>query len=189
MGATAGFGRHPWREMTATDALELIAVLEQAGVELWLDGGWAVDAVLGEQTRAHDDLDLVVPLEHVDALQRALSAYGFWLEAGCPPRSVELVDRDGRQVDVHPVERTASGDGRYRMEDGGTWTYPAHGFAGVGRILDREVPTLTAEVQVLCHTGYPPHLSSYDDVHALCAAFGIDVPKAYRLGRSAYPRR
>jgi hypothetical protein len=43
--------------MTASDVegfLDLTAVL---GVRVWLDGGWAVDACLGEQSRRHEDLD------------------------------------------------------------------------------------------------------------------------------------
>jgi len=34
--------------------------LRALGIEIWLDGGWGVDALLGEQTRPHKDLDIVV---------------------------------------------------------------------------------------------------------------------------------
>ncbi len=37
----------------------------------------------------------------------------------------------------------------------------------VGLVLGRRVRCLTPEAQMLCHTGYPPHLGSYDDVWAL----------------------
>jgi hypothetical protein len=37
--------------MLARDVVEILDRLDAAGVEAWLDGGWAVDAVLGEQTR------------------------------------------------------------------------------------------------------------------------------------------
>ena len=39
-------------------------MLQSAGVRVWLDGGWSVDALLGEQTRPHADLDLAVPADH-----------------------------------------------------------------------------------------------------------------------------
>ena len=48
--------------MTADDVVDLVDSLERAGVDVWLDGGWAVDAALARQTRAHDDLDVVVEL-------------------------------------------------------------------------------------------------------------------------------
>jgi lincosamide nucleotidyltransferase A/C/D/E len=37
-----------------------MSLLDQEGVRAWLDGGWAVDALLGRQTRLHSDLDLAV---------------------------------------------------------------------------------------------------------------------------------
>jgi len=47
--------------MTAGDVLEIVDLLEGVGVESWVDGGWSVDALLGEQTRPHEDLDLPPP--------------------------------------------------------------------------------------------------------------------------------
>ena len=47
--------------MTAADALEIVDLLERVGVEPWVDSGWGVDALLGEQTRPHEDLDLPPP--------------------------------------------------------------------------------------------------------------------------------
>src|SRR5207244_3978400 len=34
------------QRMLASDVVEIYAGLEEAGVEIWLDGGWAIDAVL-----------------------------------------------------------------------------------------------------------------------------------------------
>jgi hypothetical protein len=31
---------------------------------IWLDGGWGVDALVGEQTREHEDLNLIVRDAH-----------------------------------------------------------------------------------------------------------------------------
>ena len=63
--------------MTAEDVLDIVTVLERAGVAVWLDGGWAVDALLGCQTRQHDDLDVVVDLGEADALKRELAQRGL----------------------------------------------------------------------------------------------------------------
>ena len=38
--------------------LAVVGLLEADGIDVWLDGGWGVDALLGQQTREHDDLDL-----------------------------------------------------------------------------------------------------------------------------------
>jgi lincosamide nucleotidyltransferase A/C/D/E len=175
--------------MAAEEALEIVRRLDAAGVAAWLDGGWAVDAALGEQTRAHDDLDLVVDMRHFARLALTLADMGYGRGSGEPPTSVEFVDASGRQVDVHPVAFTAEGDGLYRMETGEDWAYPAAGFDGEGRVLGRRIRCLTPDVQLLCHLGYTPHLSSYDDVWALCRRFGLTVPEEYRRPRESYEPR
>jgi lincosamide nucleotidyltransferase A/C/D/E len=43
-----------------TDAIEIIAYAEKNGIAIWIDGGWGVDALLEEETRVHNDIDLFV---------------------------------------------------------------------------------------------------------------------------------
>ncbi len=175
--------------MSAEKAVEILDLLDRAGVEACLDGGWAVDAALGAQRREHDDLDLVVRLGDVERLEDVLAQLGFDLAGGGAPKSFELVDDRGRQVDVHPVVFDASGDGLYLMESDEHWVYPRRGFSGEGRILGRPVRCLTPEAQILCHTGYNPHRQSYDDVWALSERFDLSVPDEYRAPRETYARR
>jgi len=143
--ARAGRGREPQAEMDAARVLDLLAHLEGLGIEVWLDGGWAIDALLGEQTRPHDDLDLVSRLDDSARIEEALGHHGYVLAGGGLPHSFELVDAQGHQVDVHPASFTADGDGVYPIPDGGEWIFPAAGFGGSGRILGRRVPCLTPE--------------------------------------------
>ena len=189
MHREAGLGRTPHHAMTAHDVVDLLALLGDAGIQAWLDGGWAVDAALEAETRPHDDLDLVVALDDVERLQAALAGRGYVVARGEPPQSLELVDPEGRQIDVHPVTFTERGDGLYRMENGEDWLYAAEGFTGLGGILDTPVRCLTPEVQMLCHTDYPPHRGSFDDVWALSHRFGIPVPPSYRRPRESYRLR
>jgi len=175
--------------MSAADVVDLLDTIEAAGIDVWLDGGWAVDAALEIQTRPHDDLDLVVELRNVETLIDILQRRGYVLVRGSAPKSFELTDPDGRQVDVHPIALSDSGDGVYLMDDGREWIYPAAGFAGSGRVSDRDVRCLTAEVQILCHAGYEPHRASYDDVWALCSRFDFPVPNEYSRARESYPLR
>jgi Aminoglycoside-2''-adenylyltransferase len=84
----------------------------------------------------------------------------FRLAGAGAPKSFELVDGVGSQVDVHPVAFSDSGDARFLMDNDEYWIYPTRGFAGEGLILDRAVRCLTPEIQMLCHTGCAPHRSS-----------------------------
>jgi len=148
----AGRGRDPQTEMSAEDAVAILDRLEGAGLTVWVDGGWAIDAVAGRQTRPHDDLDLVARLDEVPALEQELAALGYERAGGAPPCSFESVDAEGRQVDVHPI----ADDGAYRLREGGVWHYPLAGLEGRGTIGSRAVRCLTVEAQLYCRSGYDP---------------------------------
>jgi uncharacterized protein (TIGR02569 family) len=156
----AGRGRAPQRDMSAEDVVAIVRRLQRAGLPVWLDGGWGVDALVRRQTRPHDDLDVVVRIEDVAAVERELAALGYERAGGGPPMSFESVDADGRQIDVHPI----AADGAYVNRDGTIWHYPLRGLAGKGAVAGQGVDCLTAETQVICHGGYE---LDDDDLHDL----------------------
>jgi lincosamide nucleotidyltransferase A/C/D/E len=51
--------------------------LETLGIKIWIDGGWGVDALLGEQTRLHEDLDIALQQKDVPKLCELLEADGY----------------------------------------------------------------------------------------------------------------
>jgi lincosamide nucleotidyltransferase A/C/D/E len=163
--------------MTAENVIEVVDALERAGVVAWVEGGWGVDALLEEQTREHDDLDLVLGVDHVPALVVVLARLGF-AEVKTWPESPEVfVMRapDDRRVDVHPVRFDANGDGVQRIEGGRTWAYPADGFTAEGSIGGRRVRCQSARVQVLCHAGYELVASDAHDLRALRDRFDVEL--------------
>jgi lincosamide nucleotidyltransferase A/C/D/E len=168
-----GLGRSPQRDLDAAEAVRILARLEAAGIAAWVDGGWGVDALLGTETRPHDDLDLVVELADVPRLHEELAALGYTRRRGDAPTSFETVDPDGRQVDVHPARFAANGDGVYRLHSGGDWIYPAEGFGWTGTIAGREVRCLSPAVQLLCHRDYELDDQDRRDVEALRRRFSL----------------
>src|SRR5690349_8019290 len=64
-------------QMTADDVCGLLALMKAHRISVWLDGGWAVDACLGSQTRRHGDLDIVVEECDVPAAVAALRSCGY----------------------------------------------------------------------------------------------------------------
>lgn len=179
-----GRGRRPSSEMTAEELIRVIECLEEAGIEVWLDGGWGVDALLGEQQRGHDDLDLVVDLADVPRLKEVLTRNGYAVLGGAPPMSFYMVDSAGRQVDVHPVAFNEHGDGIYKLETGKEWAYPAAGFAGTGLVLGRHVRCLSPEVQMLVHAGYELGNKDHHEIRALQVKFGVAPPPGYQPPRT-----
>lgn len=168
------------RVMTADDVIEVVRFLESHGISVWLDGGWGVDALLGEQRRSHKDLDLVMSLQDTDAAMRLLNEHGFALVQGGAPKSFVLEDPRGRSLDIHPVRFDDGGDGVYRLDNDEDWIYPAAGFPGSGVVAGQPVRCLTPSVQMLCHTGYEFGDKDIAEVLALHDRFGVDVPEAYR---------
>ncbi len=57
--------------------LQLLDVLAATGVQVWLGGGWGVDALLGAQHRDHGGADLGVRFADLDRLRSALEPHGF----------------------------------------------------------------------------------------------------------------
>ena len=170
-------GREPSAPMDAQSLLEVVDLLAEHGIEVWLDGGWGVDALLERETREHDDLDLVAELQHSDRIIALLEDLGYELVDGAPPVSFVLVDPRGRQVDVHPVTFDAEGGGIYELRQGGQWVYPAQGFSGRGAVAGRPVQCLTPEVQVLVHAGYELTDKDYRELHLLRERFGVELPE------------
>jgi lincosamide nucleotidyltransferase A/C/D/E len=149
--------------MSADDVVTIADRLEAAGLSVWLDGGWGVDALAGEQTRRHDDLDLVVLLDEVPAVERNLAELGYERAGGGPPMSIESVDRDGRQVDIHPI----APDGAYVNRNGSIWHYRLDGLMGTGSVAGRRVRCLTVDLQLESHGGYELDAEDLHDVSLL----------------------
>jgi lincosamide nucleotidyltransferase A/C/D/E len=168
--------------MWAEDVLGVLDALDGAGIRFWLDGGWGVDALLGEQTRDHSDLDGVVALDDSEAAISALSALGYTLDEDHRPTRFVLSASSNRKIDFHPVVFTENGDAVQKgaMPGGGDARYPAAGFAGHGSVAGRSVGCLTPALLVLHHTGYPPQDKDRHNVRLLCERFGIELPPAYR---------
>lgn len=171
------------REMSASILVELLRLLEAAGIEVWLDGGWGVDALIGTQSRTHKDVDIVVRVDDVPRLKVILGTQGFTIRRGSPPDSFLLGDELGLEVDVHSVVFDSTGNGLYRMENGEIWIYPAEGFSGSGVIDGRVVRCLSPAVQVLCHAhGYLPTEKDVRDMRLLEERFGVELPLHLRRG-------
>lgn len=174
--------------MDAQRVLDLLADFADRDISVWLDGGWAVDALLGTQTRLHDDLDLVARRQDTARIIDALGRRGYAVAYDASPSCFVLVDVAGHQVDVHPAAMQPSGDGVYRMENGENWVFPAAGFRGTGRIHGHEVPCLAPEVVLVNHTtGYELDEEHERDVSALSERYGLPLPEFARAPRPAPP--
>lgn len=175
--------------MTAETVLEVLGVLAAEEIEFWLDGGWGVDALLGRETRPHQDLDLVVALDRLAGIRSALGARGFRDADDELPVRFVLAHPELGKIDFHTVRFDADGGGVQPQPGGGSFRYPPEGFTS-GTILGRPVPCVSAQVQLICHLGYEPKEKDVHDVLRLHERFGLPLPPVYeRFRRAAPPRR
>ena len=165
----------PRKEMTAEDVLEIICLMESEGIEIWLDGGWGVDALLGEQTRPHGDLDIALPHSDVPRLRQLLEARGYEDVPRDDTRDCNFVlgDEQGHEVDIHSYTFDAEGNHIFGL------AYPADSLTGMGSVNGRTVKCISAEWMVKFHTGYVLDEDDFRDVYALHLRFGIPMPEEY----------
>ena len=168
--------------MTAGDVVELIDWLEQHCIPAWLNGGWGVDALLGRQTRDHDDLDITIATADRDSYTRAMEELGFSVCRIDNNYNWAVRDARGRLVDVHLVDfsETTVDEAGVRMYGPSGLPFEVGSLEGKGTIAGKSVNCETAEFQVRGHTTYTPDEIDYRDVLALCQSFGIEVPKLFQ---------
>jgi lincosamide nucleotidyltransferase A/C/D/E len=163
-------------EMTTEDVARIIQALDEANVRCWLAGGWGMDALLGRQTRRHDDIDIVIDAydRQLDSACAALGRLGFrvvtieqepvWMPNRCG------LEADGRhRVDLlsldWPKVRSALG----AAQGGSDVSFES--AISVGRLGGGEVPCLSLAVQRVLHSGFAPRRVDRHDLEMLEEVF------------------
>ena len=159
--------------MTSHDVLGVLAVLRRAEVDVWVGGGWGIDALVGEQTRDHRDLDLMHRREQEAEVTAALAAEGFVESLDWRPVRFVVAAPDGREIDLHPLVFAEDGSAEQAsLRPGQPFVYPSSCFV-TGTIEGTAVPCLSAEQQVYFHQGYEPSDRDRHDMAQLRRVFGI----------------
>jgi lincosamide nucleotidyltransferase A/C/D/E len=163
-------------EMSAEDVAEFFRLMAESGIDVHLDGGWGVDALLGWQTRSHEDLDIAVQQKDVPALRRLMNARGYRELPNPDAKDFNFVlsDSKGRKIDVHSYTFDQRGNHVYGI------AYPIDSLTGTGMINGHPVKCISVEWAVKFHTQYEPDETDFQDVQALCTRFNIPLPDLYR---------
>ncbi|MFE7625069.1 nucleotidyltransferase domain-containing protein [Streptomyces sp. NPDC057509] len=159
--------------VTGDGVLEVLDALREVDADVWIGGGWGIDALLGRETRPHQDLDLMHRYEQEPAVVAALAEVGFAESLDWRPVRFVVSDAGGREIDLHPLVFAADGSAtQASLEPGRPFVYPAACFV-TGMVQHRTVPCLSAEQQVYFHQGYEPRDRDLHDMARLREAFGI----------------
>ena len=60
-----------------SDAIEIISLFQSKGIGIYLDGGWGIDALVGFESRAHNDIDIFIEQQNKDYAVKLLKKYGY----------------------------------------------------------------------------------------------------------------
>ena len=181
--------------MRVAEAVALYTLLVGRSVRVWVDGGWGVDALLGEQTRPHKDFDTLVAHEDLGVLADVLAHSGFtlkeiWGENRWVAHPVQLPvigraarggsavatafvvwDGAGHELDVHALTFDGRGYGIPAWHT--VVSYPPDALAGQGVIAGMPVRCLSAQMQMATHTGYALQAKDLQDLRLLHERFGV----------------
>ena len=158
--------------MKESDVVDLLKKAEKICVDVWIDGGWGVDALVGHQTRPHNDIDILIQKQDTTVFTEMLKSNGY------RETKMEFTTTDhtawcnyhDRTIDLHLFEFAEAGTLRFENE-----TYPSDILNGKGVIGGISVCCLTAEAQILYHQGYEQKEKDRHDVLLLCKTFGLSI--------------
>ena len=167
--------------VTKKDAERIIGMFEDAGVSIFIDGGWGVDALLGYESREHNDIDIFTEAVNKNNAYEILERNGFYEIAMDYTTASHSVwqDIDNRIIDLHLFTYTPDHNLVFEGEK-----YPAEVFSGLGTIGDREVICIAPHYQVQFHLGYTHDENDIKDVLLLCQAFNLEIPSEILKGNS-----
>lgn len=169
--------------MECRAAADLIAAFAEQGLRACVGGGWAVDALLGSQSRPHADLDLAIDATQLDEVISLMSSWGYRRAVDWLPVRVEWAHPNGSRVDLHPLHFAADGSAVQAGLGGTEFHYPADCFTR-GHIDGRACECLTARQQLVFREGYRWRPVDHHDVPRLRALLSSSLGPASGQGAS-----
>lgn len=162
--------------MQAEEVIKLYKLFQENDIDIWIDGGWGIDALLEDQTRPHNDLDIAVDSKDGAKLRELLEARGYKEKESPDSKEFNFVLRDNNEheVDVHTFEFDENGNNIYGIE------YPKESLTGTGAINGQTVKCIALEYVLKFHSNYEPKEKDLKDIKALCDKFGVEPPENYK---------
>lgn len=156
--------------------MELLDLFEANDIDVIVDGGWSIDALLGKQTREHNDLDLAVNRKQAKNLREILGTHGYQEIRRDGEANLVLADSNGNEIDVHIFEFDKENNNIYGIE------YPCESLKGTGTIGDRTVKCISPKymVEFIAEWVHKWPQKYAEAIPALCKKYSIPLPEQYK---------
>lgn len=155
--------------MTLDEVRVVLDALRAADCPVWAAGGWAVDALVGKQTRPHQDLDLAIDAAALDPALGVLEGHGYAVEVDWLPVRVDLHRPGYGAVDLHPVVFDERGDGVQEGFGAQVFLYSAGDLVRGTLPGGESVGCLSAQLQLRFRRGYQLRDVDRHDIEILVA--------------------
>ncbi len=161
--------------MTSDVVLRLYNWFKENGITVWIAGGWCTDALLGEQTREHDDLDIAVDRKNNMRLRKLLMDNGYSdINRDDSSEFMYVMQNEmGHAIDIHAFEYDKNGKVIYGIE------FPFGSLSGTGIINGQEVNCIDPTFMFHFITCYEPREKDLQDVRALSDKYGFELPEGW----------
>lgn len=168
-------------EMTTEDVTSLYVKFNEHGIDVWIDGGWGVDALMGKQTRPHGDLDIVIQEKDINQIKELLESQGYKVlqRDDLTYNYFHMADNNGHEVDVTAIHFNEKGDGIWGPEENNEFN-PADSFKGMGEINSLEIKCISLDFAIKFRLGHEIWSHDAEDVRSLCEKFNLEVPLIYK---------
>lgn len=152
--------------VTTDDLFQVLDLLDHMNMSYWLDGGWGVDVLAGQQTRSHRDVDINFDAQYTDQLLSVLKDVGYEIVTDWSPVRIELYHPQLSYIDIHPFTLGENGTAKQADLEGGWYEFDADLF-GSAVFQGRTIPCISIKGQMLFHTGYELRDSDKHDIKVL----------------------
>ena len=171
---------------SSEDVVSIYQTLLMSKIQVWLTGGWGIDALLQTQTRPHKDIDVIVMLSDVERMQKLLACNNYQLKElwsenkfvissdGVQiPTAFVLWDTKKREVDVHAIRFDENGIGIPSWNNDEGNVFNREDLGGKGTISGIVIKCISPKMQIICHRGYELPDIQKRDLELLQKEFGI----------------
>lgn len=162
--------------MDQEEVLRVLELAEIASIPLVVAGGWAVDALLGWQTRPHGDLDLAINRSYLLRFLGILSRIGYGLidSVNANDKSFILDNGVGHQIEIHIYNRDEKG----RIVSG--TFYPSDSLTGQGKIGHLKVSCIAPEWLIDSYSEKEINEKTLQDIKYLANLFRLPLPIEFK---------
>jgi len=179
--------------MTARNLLKIRSELNELGIDIWIDGGWGIDALLGKETRNHKDIDFIADKKFYKQIREYFTKKGYVVSTEEPDERWHFImDGPEGELDVMLVGFLEEGGATYEPVGVDVEAFPAFAFEGRGSIKGVDVRCVSAKYRMLCltkafgvveRTGYVFSEKDYNDLKAISEKFSIPMPEEFEKAK------